>query len=75
MLGFLTGSANLGVEEYKAEIFTHMTTEYAVAVKRAATVDVIRARMSAMKAFHAEFRPETNETFWDEASRRQTATR
>jgi hypothetical protein len=69
MAGFVTSYAASAVEEDKAELFSHMMTEYADVAARASTDPVIRRKVLAMRALLARFCPAMDETFWDEVSR------
>jgi hypothetical protein len=73
--GFLSSYAMSGVEEDKAELFAHMMTEYAVVSKRAATDNVLREKVSALKALLARFCPEMDDTFWNGVGLQQSLTR
>ncbi len=69
--GFLTRYATSGVEEDKAEVFSHMMTAYELVQKRATTDPVIRAKFSGMKSLVARFSRDMADAFWEKVSRRR----
>ncbi len=66
--GFLNKYSTSGVEEDKAEIFAYMMTDYGFVDNRAATDDVIRKKMAAMKTLLEKFCPDIDESFWKGAA-------
>jgi hypothetical protein len=68
--GFLTRYATSAVGEDKAELFSHLMTEYAVVAQRAAEDRIIREKVSLLKARLAKYCPALDDAFWNQVSRR-----
>lgn len=62
--GFLNHYSTTGVEEDKAEIFTHMIVEPRVLSRRAENDPVIQRKIERMKRLLQDFCPEMDATFW-----------
>jgi len=63
--GFLTRYAMSGVEEDKAEMFSHMMVEYRYVRDRAIKDRVIGKKWSEMKDLLRRFSPDMDEAFWE----------
>lgn len=62
--GFLNHYSTTGVEEDKAEIFTHLFVDAAYLDGRSAQDPVLAKKVKAMKHLLAKFCPDMNDEFW-----------
>jgi hypothetical protein len=67
--GFLTRYSMSEVAEDKAEVFSHMVTDYRAVEKRAACDGVVRAKVSRMREIVEAFCPQVDAAWWNEARR------
>lgn len=67
--GFLTHYATTGVEEDKAEVFSHLIVNGDLVSKRTEDDPVLKEKVEFIKALTARFCEEVNSDFWKRASR------
>lgn len=66
--GFLDFYSTTGVEEDKAEVFANLLVNPRYVERRAATDQVLKAKVERMKELLVHFSPDTNDEFWSRAA-------